>query len=116
CVLVPLAFATLLTGLVQSLGTPWGLFRHYWVLFKLVITLLVTTILVMYLGTFENMAAVAADPATQIALVRNPSPRLHALLALLVLFVPLVLAVYKPRGITPYGFRRQRDQRRTRRG
>ncbi|MGH3928964.1 MAG: DUF2269 domain-containing protein, partial [Pseudonocardiaceae bacterium] len=26
-VLVPLAFASLLTGLVQALGTPWGLFR-----------------------------------------------------------------------------------------
>ncbi len=37
-VLVPLAFASLLTGIVQSLGTTWGLFRHYWVLFKLLIT------------------------------------------------------------------------------
>ena len=36
-VLVPLAFASLLTGLVQSLGTTWGLSRHYWVLFKLLI-------------------------------------------------------------------------------
>jgi hypothetical protein len=23
------------TGLIQALGTVWGLFRHYWVLFKL---------------------------------------------------------------------------------
>jgi hypothetical protein len=30
-VLVPLAFASLLTGIVQSLGTEWGVFRHYWV-------------------------------------------------------------------------------------
>jgi hypothetical protein len=37
-VLVPLSLASLLTGLVQSLGTTWGLFRHYWVLFKLLIT------------------------------------------------------------------------------
>ena len=28
-VIVPLTFAALLTGLVQSLGTAWGLFRHY---------------------------------------------------------------------------------------
>ena len=28
-VLVPLAFASLLTGLVMSLGTTWGVFRHY---------------------------------------------------------------------------------------
>ncbi|MGH8933676.1 MAG: hypothetical protein ACRDZO_24355 [Egibacteraceae bacterium] len=31
---LPLAIASLLTGLVSSLGTTWGLFRHYWVLFK----------------------------------------------------------------------------------
>lgn len=37
-VLVPLSFAALLTGLVQSLSTHWGLFRHYWVLTKLVLT------------------------------------------------------------------------------
>src|SRR5262245_66535041 len=29
-VIVPLAFASLVTGLVVSLGTHWGLFRHYW--------------------------------------------------------------------------------------
>ena len=27
--IVPLTLASLLTGLVMSLGTPWGLFRHY---------------------------------------------------------------------------------------
>ena len=29
-VIVPLCFASLAAGLLQSLGTPWGLFRHYW--------------------------------------------------------------------------------------
>jgi hypothetical protein len=28
-VIVPLCLASLLTGILQSLGTPWGLFRHY---------------------------------------------------------------------------------------
>lgn len=28
-ILVPLAFASLLTGIILSLGTRWGLFRHY---------------------------------------------------------------------------------------
>src|SRR5882757_6067925 len=46
-VVVPLAFASLLTGLVQSLGTPWGLFRHYWVLVKLLFTVIATTILLL---------------------------------------------------------------------
>src|SRR5881394_1963475 len=41
-VIVPLAFASLLTGLVVSLGTTWGMFRHYWVVSKLAITVLAT--------------------------------------------------------------------------
>src|SRR5712691_3948233 len=44
-VIVPLAFSSLLTGLIQSLGTPWGLFRHYWVLAKLLLTAFATIIL-----------------------------------------------------------------------
>ena len=107
-VLVPLAFASLLTGIVQSLGTTWGLFRHYWVVFKLVITLFATTILLIYMDTFRYMAAAAADPTVELVKVRNTSPGLHAALALLVLLTATVLAVYKPRGITPYGQRKQR--------
>ena len=42
-VLVPLAHASLLSGIVLSLGTPWGLFRHSWVVLKLAITLFSTS-------------------------------------------------------------------------
>src|ERR671916_2640913 len=41
-VLVPLAHASLLSGIVLSLGTTWGLFRHYWVVLKLLITVFAT--------------------------------------------------------------------------
>jgi hypothetical protein len=105
-VLVPLACASLLTGIVQSLGTTWGLLRHYWVLFKLVITALATIVLLTYMETFALMARVAADPSAGLGGVRNASPVLHAALALFVLLVATVLAVYKPRGMTPYGWRR----------
>jgi hypothetical protein len=54
-VLVPLSLASLLTGLVQSLGTPWGLFRHYWVLFKLLINVLATIVLLMYMQTLTYL-------------------------------------------------------------
>src|SRR5688572_16728258 len=50
-VLVPLAFASLLTGIVQSLGTTWGLFRHYWVLAKLLINVVSTIVLLLYMET-----------------------------------------------------------------
>ena len=110
-VLVPLAFASLLTGLVQSLGTTWGLFRHYWVVFKLLINLVATTVLLLYMERFSYMAAVAADPDAELAVVRNSSPLLHAALALLLLLVATTLAVYKPRGMTRYGRRKQREER-----
>jgi len=111
-VLVPLAFASLLTGIVQSLGTTWGLFRHYWVLFKLLITVFATTVLLIYMETFSFMAGVAADPSTDLGVVRNASPVLHAALALLVLLVATALALYKPRGVTRYGRRKQQEERR----
>jgi hypothetical protein len=110
-VLVPLAIASLLTGVVQALGTTWGLFRHYWVLFKLLINVFSTVVLLTYMTTFSVMAGVAGDPNAELAEVRNASPLLHATLALLLLLVATTLAVYKPRGMTRYGERKQREQR-----
>jgi putative peptidoglycan lipid II flippase len=92
-VLVPFAAASLLTGLVMSLGTTWGLVRHYWVLFKLMIAVAATIVLLMYLETFGHLAQVAADPGTGLDVVRSVSPLLHAVLALLILLVATVLAV-----------------------
>ncbi len=110
-VLVPLAVASLLTGLVQSLGTTWGLFRHYWVLFKLLINLVATAVLLMYMETFSLMARVAADPSADLRAVRNVSPALHAALALVLLLAATMLAMYKPRGMTRYGQRKQHEPR-----
>jgi hypothetical protein len=109
-VLVPLALASLVTGLVQSLGTSWGLFRHYWVLFKLVINVLSTAVLVTYMETFRLMADVAADPTSELEVVRNASPLLHGVGALILLLAATSLAVYKPQGLTPYGRRKRAEQ------
>lgn len=106
-VLVPLALLSLLSGIVMSLGTSWGLFRHYWVVFKLLITVVSTTVLLVYMETFSFMADVAADQTADLRAVRNHSPLLHAFAALLLLLTATALAVYKPRGMTPYGRRKQ---------
>ena len=111
-VLVPFAFASLTTGIVVSLVTTWGLFRHYWVVFKLLITTFATTVLLMYMETFHHMAAVAGDAAVDLNFVRNPSPVLHSILAMLILLVATVLAIYKPQGVTGYGRRKLLEQRR----
>ena len=110
-VLVPLAFASLLTGLVQSLGTSWGLARHYWVLAKLLINIVTTVVLLLYLPTFAAMAAVAAEPGADLAAVRNPSPVIHAGAATVLLLLATALSLYKPRGMTRYGWRRRQQER-----
>lgn len=106
-VLIPLAIASLLTGFLQSLTTAWGLLRHYWVVFKLLINLVATIILLVYTQTLESVARVAADPSADLTTVRSVSPLLHAALALVLLLVATTLAVYKPRGLTWYGQRKQ---------
>jgi uncharacterized membrane protein len=108
-VLLPLAIASLLTGLIQSLGTVWGLFRHYWVVFKLLINVFATIVLLMYMQTLDGLADVAADPGSELDAVRSFSPVLHAAAAAVLLLVATTLAVYKPRGVTPFGRRKQRS-------
>ena len=110
-VLVPLSLASLLTGLISSLGSPWGLLRHYWVVFKLLINLVATIVLLLYMQTLSYLADIATVATAPIAELRDPSPVLHAGAALLLLVVATALAVYKPRGLTRYGQRKQHQQR-----
>jgi hypothetical protein len=113
-VLVPLALASLLTGLVQSLGTTWGLFRHYWVLAKLLINVFATIVLLLFMQTLSSLGGVAAETRLSnddLGVLRSPSPVLHACAALVLLLVATALAIYKPRGMTRYGRRKQHEQR-----
>ena len=109
-VIVPLAFATLLTGIVMSLGTPWGLFQHYWVLISLGLTVFSTVILLLHMPSVGVLADMvhAADEAE---LTELGGDLLHPGVGLLVLLVITGLNVYKPRGLTPYGWRKQQERR-----
>ena len=103
--LIPLSIASLVVGVVQSLGTPWGLLRHYWVVFKLLINVVSVVVLVTYMETFELMADLARPRSGPLSDVRTESPVLHATAALILLVVATILSVYKPRGLTPAGQR-----------
>jgi hypothetical protein len=108
-VIVPLAFAALLTGLVSSLGTTWGLFRHYWVLAKLLLTAVATVVLLIKLDPIGHMADVAAETTLANTDLRETRISLlaHAAGGLFVLLIVTVLGVYKPRGLTAYGRRKE---------
>lgn len=108
-VILPLISASLVIGTVQALVTQWGLIRHYWVLAKLALTALTVGILLLQMDGIDLMAALAAGGAPLDAdggELRN-SLWLHAAGGLLVLVVITALSIYKPRGLTPYGWRRR---------
>jgi uncharacterized membrane protein len=106
--IVPLALASLLTGLVMSLGTKWGLFRHYWVLISLLLTVFAVVVLLVEIQTISQLATVAANPTTANDELRAlPGTLLHSGLGLLVLLIITALNVYKPRGMTRYGWRKR---------
>lgn len=109
--IVPLAFAALLSGLIQSLGTPWGLFRHYWVLIKLLLTVFATTILLIKLALISEAARLATVAVLERSELRSAGLQLmvHAAGGLFVLLLPMVLSIYKPQGRTPYGWRKQQS-------
>lgn len=111
-VIVPLSFAPLITGPILSLGTPWGLFRHYWIIVKLVITILSTIILLVHLQPISYLSVAAArgtlssaDYQAQIQMV------VASAAALLALLLTNFLAVFKPKGMTRYGWRKQYEER-----
>jgi len=108
--IVPLALAALLTGLVISVGTQWGLFRHYWVLITLVLSIVSTVVLLLHMPTVSSLARVARE-ADGADLGGLGGDLLHAGGGLLVLLAITVLNVYKPRGMTPYGWRKEQEQR-----
>jgi hypothetical protein len=112
-VIVPLAFISLLSGVISSLGTNWGLFRYYWVWLKLLITILATIVLLVHTQPIDLLAGAATNTTVfsadlqslQFLMVTASSA------ALVVLIVLTVLSVYKPPGMTRYGARRQHEQR-----
>ena len=112
-VLAPLAIASFVTGVLLGLGSPWGLFRHYWVLISLLLTGLATVVLLVETQTIRAAARLATDPATPDGAVLALNSTLpHSVGGLAVLLVVLVLNMYKPRGLTRYGWRKQQEERR----
>jgi hypothetical protein len=112
-VIVPLCLASVVTGLVSSLSTTWGLFRHYWVLLKILITIPSSLMLLVHMQPIGYIAGIAAKTPLSIADLQSLKIQLviEAGAALLVLLVATALSVYKPKGMTRYGWRRQQEQR-----
>ena len=89
-----LSLAALLTGLVLSLGTKWGLFRHYWIVAKLALTVAVILSGLLLVDAWAQQAVAretGPGPAGMRLIVASAA---HALM----LGAATALSVYKPRG------------------
>lgn len=103
-VILPLACASLLSGLVQSLGTRWGLFRYQWVWVKFVLTVFATAVLVAKLPLISSVARRSSTAITSHSLHFGAVQlAVHAAGGLLVLLAITTISVFKPWGLTEYG-------------
>ena len=108
-VIVPLAFLSILTGLIMSLGTNWGLFKYYWVVAKLLLIVFATAVLLAKIGLINKAALLSSDPVFHRAELHELGIQLavHAGGGLLFLLLPLILSIFKPEGRTKYGLRQK---------
>lgn len=99
-VIVPFSLVALVTGLVQSVGTEWGLLRHYWVVVKLLLTIGATVLLPMHLRVASRLSVFAVERALGFDDVRGLRVQIagDAAAAVLVLLTVTMLSVYKPWG------------------
>ncbi len=107
----PVAIATIITGVLLSLGTKWGLLQHYWVVTKLVLTVGVIATAVQLGDRLVRQSAGVPDAPT----VLGMAPVLALLISLavvhlLMLGAATVLSVYKPWGKTWFGRREKAQQ------
>jgi hypothetical protein len=120
-IIIPFSFAALLTGLVLALGTPWGLFQHYWILVKFLLTSGATIVLVLHINAMQEAASRVSAAADTLSSVRTHLSaagagghlgdlQMQLVVAagagLLVLLATTTLGVYKPRGRPWYGRRK----------
>jgi len=63
----PAAIATVVTGVVLSVGTAWGLFRHWWIVVKLLLTVAVVVTGAAFVGAWTQQAIALAGMSTPAA-------------------------------------------------
>jgi hypothetical protein len=97
--IVPLCLAALVTGLVQSIGTEWGLVRHYWILAKLVLSVAASIVLLVHLRAIGQVADIAASANPAFGSLRVQL-LVHAAGGVVILLTTTMLSVFKPLGRT----------------
>ncbi|WP_328506975.1 DUF2269 domain-containing protein [Streptomyces sp. NBC_00391] len=108
--LVPVGLLTFTSGLLLSLGTPWGLARHRWVYTKFWLTLATLTATVLALRPGVNTAVTAV--AAVLPAARRRDVLFGPVVSLCAYVFMTVISVLKPWGLTRRGRRLRETARR----
>lgn len=103
-VMIPLSLATLATGLIVSLGTQWGLAKHYWVLTKLVGTVAAMLFAALFVSQQVDLAVALTAKGRDVTTVNWRIVLGSAAMGAVLLF-NTALSVIKPWGRTARGRR-----------
>lgn len=103
-VIVPFCIASLVTGIIQALGTKWGLLKHYWIVVKLILTLFATVALLLHMKPIGDLSLAASSnvdftnalPNLKLQIVANAGAAFLLLLAI------ITISVFKPWGKTKW--------------
>ena len=114
-VILPMCFAALTTGIISAFVSPWGLFRHYWVVVKFALTLVATFLLLVHENVIAHAAKWVSGAAAAQLFTADFAPLKTELaqksaLAIVLLLAIAVLGIYKPWGLTAYGHRKLQKQ------
>ena len=104
--ILPLVVASLVIGIISSLGTPWGLVRYYWVAAKLLLTSVTAIVLLLQMNAISQLSTIAAARlVTDAEMGLRIRMIVHAGGGLGVLLLIMILSLWKPKGVTPFGQR-----------
>ena len=108
-VIVPLCMLSLASGVIHSLGTPWGLLQYYWVVAKLAITVVATALLFLHTQPVDRLAQLALESSLAAGDLRSARMQVAGdAAAIVALLIATALSIYKPGGMTAYGQRKAR--------
>ncbi|MEP7319748.1 MAG: hypothetical protein ABI921_13430, partial [Panacibacter sp.] len=103
-IIVPFCLASLVTGVLQAVGTKWGLLKYYWVVVKLFLTTAITIFLLLHMKVISYLGGVATENTVLMGQAVKFRIQLiaDAAIAILVLLAITTISVYKPWGLIKY--------------
>ena len=101
-IVIPCAFGCLLTGLLYSLLSNWGFFKHTWLIFKWIVTVVAILFGTFFLGPWETTMMGISGKLGMLSLSDSSylyNEKMHIIFGTvqtLVLIITVFISVFKP--------------------